>query len=50
MKAYSLGKEFNMLKIDPPPAACDDLSLELMGYLIPVTLQAFVNRISTDLI
>ena len=23
-----------------------DLSLELMGYLIPVTPQAFVNRIS----
>ena len=34
-----------MLKIDL--ALCDDLSLELMGYLIPVTVQALVNRIST---
>ena len=34
-----------MLKIDPVYNK-HDLSLELMGYLIPVTPQAFVNRIS----
>ena len=34
-----------MLKIDN--TISHHFSLELMGYLIPVTVQAFVNRIST---
>ena len=34
-----------MLKIDANTISYD-LLLELMGYLIPVTPQAFVNRIS----